>query len=298
MLQTNKDKLVKISVMGHIDSPVFPPVPWTPHFISRDGKPSLLPYVGGIVYNVRVGDPALGWAGEVIEPAASIRNKDPQAHRALKVFSSIGNQAVVMTGRARGAKGTVTGKSGRFADHVIIDFPPETLDNLGLGDSILVRACGLGLAIDGFPGLRVKNLSPELLEQMGVTAQNGRLQVPVVATLPPEMMGAGAGLDSDGGALQIQTGAPGALEQYGLTGLRLGDVIAIHDYEAFQAPGLMRGAMSIGVVCHCDSMRAGFGPGMTVILSARQDRSAANVIEPVRDLNANIARILKIGAYR
>jgi hypothetical protein len=298
MLSTNKDKLVKISVMGHIDSPNMPPVPWTPHFISRDGKPSLLPYVGGIVYNVRVGDPALGWAGEVIEPGVSIRNKDAQANRALKVYSSVGNEAVVMTGRGKGTKGVVIGKSGRFADHIIIDFPPAVLDNLGLGDSILVRACGVGLEIDGFPGLRIKNLAPEMLEQLGVTTKGGRVQVPVVATLPPEMMGAGAGLDSDGGALQIQTGAPGAAEKYGLTNLRLGDLVAVQDYEAFQAPGLMRGAVSIGVVCHCDSMRAGFGPGMTMILTARLDGGKTNVIEPVIDANANIARILKIGAFR
>lgn len=298
MLSTNKDRLVKISVMGHIDSPNLPPVPWTPHFVSRDGKPSLLPYVGGIVYNVRVGDPALGWAGEVIEPCVSIRNRDAQANRALKVFSAIGNEAVVMSGRGKGTRGVVTGKSGRFADHIIIDFPPASLDSLGLGDSILVRAWGLGLAIEGFPELRIKNLSPDLLEQMGIEVRDGRVRVPVVASLPPELMGAGAGLDSDGGALQIQTGAPGVLEKYGLAGLRLGDVIAIQDYEAFQAPGLMRGAVSIGVVCHCDSMRAGFGPGMTVIMTARRDRGGANLIEPVLDPQANIARILKIGAYR
>ena len=145
MIKTNKDKLVRISVMGQVDAPRFPPVPWNPHFITREGKPSLLPLNGGIVYNVRSGDPAMGWAAELIEPGVSIRAKDGAAHRALKVYASVGNEAVVMAGRSKGAKGTVTGKSGRFMDHVIIDFPPEALDDLAVGPDDRVP---VGLVVD------------------------------------------------------------------------------------------------------------------------------------------------------
>ena len=57
MLRTNIDKLVKISVMGEVSSPVFRR---SPYRISSDGKPVVLPSVGGITYNVRVGDTACG----------------------------------------------------------------------------------------------------------------------------------------------------------------------------------------------------------------------------------------------
>ena len=293
MLRTNKDKLVRISVMGQVDAPRFPTVPWTPHFITREGKPSLLPLNGGIVYNVRSGDPALGWAAELIEPGVSIRAKDSAAHRALKVYASVGNQAVVMAGRAKGAKGTVTGKSGRFMDHVIIDFAPEALEDLAVGDPILVKAFGRGAAIEGFPGIEVKNIDPDLLEKMGIAESDDRLQVPVVATLPAELMGAGAGLDSDGGCLQIQTGSPGVVENYALQDLRLGDVIAVEDYDCSYAPGYWRGAMSVGVVGHGDSVRTGFGPGMTMFMTG-----SSSEIMPIQGPRANVARLLGLGAYR
>lgn len=293
MLQTNKSRLVELSLVGEIDSPRCPGVPWTPHLISREGKPTLLPMVGGIVFNVSVGDPALGWAAEGIQPGVSIRNNNDMHHQALKVLSAIGNVAVVMSGMVKGSRGTVTGKSGRFADHVIIDFRSSVLNELAPGDRILIRALGRGLEIEGFPGVQVKNVSPALLEAMGVIASDGKLRTPVVATLPSELMGAGAGLDSDGGCLQIQTGSPEAVQRHGLEGMRLGDVIAIRDYDVTYSPCFMRGAMSIGVVCHGDSVRAGFGPGLTLIMTASHGE-----IEPVNNPKANIARVLSLGAYR
>jgi len=299
MVETNRHKLVKISVMGQVDAPRFPAVPWTPHFISREGQPTLLPLNGGIVYNVRIGDPAMGWAAELIEPGVSIRAREEAAHRALKVYACVGNEAVVMSGRAKGARGTVTGKSGRFMDHVIVDFAPGVLEDLAIGDAILVKAFGRGAAVEGFPGIEVKNLSPDLLEKMGITVSNNTLHVPVVATLPAELMGAGTGLDSDGGCLQIQTGSPGVVEAHGLQELRLGDIIAVKDYECRYAPGYLRGAMSIGIVGHGDSVRTGFGPGMTMIMTAPPTAMASgNKILPIQDTGANVARILELGTYR
>ena len=51
--------------------------------------------------------------------------------------------------------------------------------------------------------------------------------------------------------------------------------------------------MSIGIVGHGDSVRMGFGPGMTMIMTA-----LAGEIEPVNDPQSNIARVLEIGSYR
>ncbi len=57
MIKTNRDKIVKISVIGEVVSPV---VGDSVYKISADGEPVVLPGVGGITYNIRVGDVATG----------------------------------------------------------------------------------------------------------------------------------------------------------------------------------------------------------------------------------------------
>src|SRR5687768_9518235 len=132
----NRDRLITMSVMGVVISPSYPGIPAIPHQIDRDGRPRLLPSLGGIVFNVRTGDSVYGWAGDMIEPGVAIKAPDPAANQALNVFACVGNEAVVMTGGGKGAKGVVTGKSGRFAEHVIIDFEPKVLEQLAFGDKI------------------------------------------------------------------------------------------------------------------------------------------------------------------
>ena len=58
-LKTNRDKVVKWSVMGKIHHPV-----GGGYRITHDGIPMVLPATGGISYNVRIGDSAFGWAGD------------------------------------------------------------------------------------------------------------------------------------------------------------------------------------------------------------------------------------------
>ncbi|MEM3173454.1 MAG: DUF4438 domain-containing protein, partial [Candidatus Bathyarchaeia archaeon] len=84
MLRMNVDRLVKISVIGEVSSPVFRR---SPYRISYEGKPVVLPGVGGITYNVRVGDLAVGWAADHVEPGVSVRNKESDdANMALNVL--------------------------------------------------------------------------------------------------------------------------------------------------------------------------------------------------------------------
>ncbi len=50
---TNTDRLVKLSLQGEIKHPVTA----NPYYISKEGMASTLPAMGGITYNVKVGDP-------------------------------------------------------------------------------------------------------------------------------------------------------------------------------------------------------------------------------------------------
>src|SRR4030065_324470 len=172
MLRTNVDKLVKKSVRGEVASPI---VGRSVYNISAKGTPSVLPGVGGITYNLRVGDPACGWEADHVEPSVSVENKenDPRygqgANAAFNVLSCVGNDATVVSGDAKGAKGVVTGKHGGI-EHVLVDFPPETLEKLMLGDKILVKAFGVGLKLTDFPDVKVMSMDPAFFEALNPEA--------------------------------------------------------------------------------------------------------------------------------
>jgi hypothetical protein len=192
---------------------------------------------------------------------------------------------VVMSGNATGARGVVTGKSGRFAEHVIIHFPPEVLDQLAFGDKIVVHARGVGLAVNRFPGVFLKSLSPLLFDRMRLEENDGKLTVPVTAIVPPELMGAGAGLTSEGGAICIQSMDNAALARHGLDNLRLGDVVAITDYDSSYGHGYKKGSVSLGVVSATDSIRAGYGPGVTLLMTSPGGELDPLIVEGINIVN-------------
>jgi hypothetical protein len=289
VVKTNRDRLVMMSMMGQVTSPGYPAIPAVPHQIDRDGKPRLLPSLGGIVYNVKIGDPVFGWAGDNIEPGVAIKAPDAGANEALNVFACVGNEAVVMSGNAKGARGVVTGKSGRFAEHVILHFAPNVLDQLAFGDKIVVRACGVGMTIDDFPGITLKSLAPPLFERLGAEENDGKLTVPVRAVVPPELMGAGAGLTSDAGAICIQSMDRNALSKHGLDQLRLGDIVAIEDYDSAFLHGYRKGGVSLGVVSSTDSIKAGYGPGVTLLMT-----SPVGAIDPLPVEQINLSGLLDL----
>ncbi|MGQ0572280.1 MAG: DUF4438 family protein [Armatimonadota bacterium] len=289
MARVNEDRLIAISVAGDIVAPRMPALPAMPHVIGKDGQPVIVPPLGGIVYNVRVGDPAFGWVAENVHPGVSIKNREEGAHVALHTLACVGNEAVVMSGDAKGAQGTVTGKSGRWSEHVIIHFAPHSLERLAIGDRVLVKALGVGLRFNDASSVATKNLSPRLVAAWGVESRGGSLEVPVVAVVPPELMGAGSGLSSDGGVLDIQTGDGEMLKQSGLGALRLGDIVAFQDCDVTFNSGFHRGAVSVGVVSQGDSVRAGFGPGVTMLITSRD-----GAIRPVIRPQTNIAGLLHL----
>lgn len=293
MLRTNRDKLVELSVMGM----VAPPLRSSAYRIDRDGVPFVLPGTGGIAYNVKVGDPAFGWAGDHIEPgvstAAVIDKRSDPKNQAYNTFACIGNVATVVSGDAKGAKGIVTGTHGGI-EHVLIDFADEDLEKLCIDDKIQIRSVGQGLRLVDYPGIFVFNLDPDLLDKLGIEEVDGKLVVPVAAVVPAKFMGSGLGAASvASGDYDITTSDQEELKGLGLDQLRFGDLVALEDTDNRFGRSYRRGAVSIGVVVHSDCLIAGHGPGVTTIFTAIDGSLAYR-----EDKDANIGRILGIGRYR
>jgi hypothetical protein len=294
MLRTNVDKLVKISVVGEVASPF---VSRSVYNVSATGTPSILPGVGGITYNLRVGDHACGWEADHVEPCVSAENKenDPRngqrANTAFNVLSCVGNEAIVATGDAKGSKGVVTGKHGGI-EHVLIDFQPEILEKLMLGDKILVKAFGLGLKLIDFADVKVMNMDPCFLEALAPQPNGEKLEVPVTHMIPAAIMGSGLGANqTQSGDYDIQLFDENVIEQYGLDDLRLGDLVAIIDSDHSFGRIYRQGAISVGVVVHTNCVTAGHGPGVTTLMT-----SPSGEIVPKIDAKANIAYLLKLRA--
>ncbi|SDX60278.1 protein of unknown function [Roseicitreum antarcticum] len=267
-ITTNAADLVSVSILGQVANPSLSGLPAEPYRLDADGRAFLWPTFGGIVYNVSVGDSAFGWSGDCIHPGVSILHPDANKNRGLNVFACVGNTAMVVTGAAKGATGTVTGKSGRFSDQVIVHFDEETRRKLAVDDRITLRSEGVGLSVAECPDVAFKSLSPTLFDKLPKKLESGVLNIGVVAIVPPHMVGAGAGLTSEGGSLHMQSTDRAELAAHGLDKLRLGDVIAIADTDSRYNHGYLRGAMSIGIIGQTDGPRAGYGPGMTVVMTA------------------------------
>lgn len=291
MLRTNKDKLVKLSVAGEIASPIYGR---SPYRITANGEPVVLPSIGGITYNVRVGDPVCGWQADHVEPGVSIQNKEKEdvysgANRALNVLACIGNEAIVISGDAKGAKGTVTGKHGGI-EHVIVDFPWETLEKLVIGDKILIKSYGLGLRLLDFPDIKVMNLDPHFLEALNPQPIGDKLEIPVTHEIPAFLMGSGLGANQAySGDYDIQLFDENTVKTYGLGNLRLGDLVAITDADSTYGRLYRKGAVTVGIIVHCDSVVSGHGPGVTTLFTSRTGKIKLRI-----DPNANIAKILKL----
>ena len=288
VLKTNKDNLITTAVQG-----VVQPTSTHGYWTTYDGKPKLSLGMASINYTVSLGDSAYGWANaDHVEPDVTIQGRDKErpSQCALAILACIGNEAKVISGEGEGVKGIYIGRHGGSDD--LVWFPKNVLEKLTLNDKIQVKSQGVGLRIEGFEEVRVNMLSPELLENMGITIKKGQLVVPVVMEVPGHIMGSGLGysfievLDYD-----IQTTCPETVEEYGLKKIKLGDLVAIRDHYDYYGTGRYEGAVTIAVCIHGWSDSAGHGPGMNPILSALPGRIKTKI-----DPNANIAYYLGIRA--
>jgi len=282
-MQLNTDKLVMLSVIGEIASPV------TPHgiyVINTEGIPEVVPAVGGITYNLRIGDRCVGLKADHVEPAVSIKslkNNTGYGNHSLTLFSCIGNEAKVVTGEGKGEKGVVTGKHGGI-EHVHVDFPPEVMEKLVIGDKIQIKSFGLGLEINKFPHIKVMNVDPGLFTRLKIKLSGKKLEIPVTHLIPAYIMGGGFGsTQAYTGDQDIQIFDRETREKYNLDTLRFGDIVAVMDADHTYGRMYKKGAVSIGVVIHGDCLGAGHGPGVTTILT-----SAKGSIVPVIDKDVNL----------
>jgi len=292
MLRTNAEKLVKISVMGEVSSPIFGR---SAYRITADGKPVVLPGVGGITYNIRVGDLATGWMADHVEPGVSVKNMERSdrfpsgANVALNILACVGNEARVVSGDAKGAKGVVTGKHGGI-EHVLVDFPPEIMEKLLIGDKILIKAFGVGLQLLDYPDIKVMNLDPDFLKAIDPQPNGDKLEIPVTHIIPAAIMGSGLGADQTySGDYDIQLFDESIVKEYGLEDLRLGDLVAIRDADHSYGRIYREGAVSVGIVVHSDCVISGHGPGVTTLFTSSNGK-----IIPRIDSDANIAKLLKL----
>lgn len=283
----NRPELVVTAVSGEAAAPQLSKGLYD---VSHEGEALIVPSVGGINLNVRVGDGAFAFIGDHLEPAVSIRNPDEKGNESLNVLACVGNEAVVVSGDAKGARGRVTGKHGGI-EHVMVDFTPEVMRKMALGDKIQIWACGLGLRLEDAPGVKVFNADPDLLEHWGVEiGADGRVRVRVARIVPAAVMGSGLGRSTVvRGDYDIQTFDDVMAEKYGLRDLRLGDIVAIVDADHSYGRIYRTGAVSVGVVVHGRSYVAGHGPGVTSLLT-----SADGAIDTVIDSGANLASILHL----
>lgn len=286
-MRTNKEHVVKQSVQGAIHHPC---MKGDGYWVSHDGFGRICVSTGGIVYNYKIGDGCMGIPGDHIEPGVSLKNSDDRENTALQVLACVGNQATIISGDAKGKQGIVTGKHGGV-DHVMIYFDEDTLDCLNVNDRIAIKACGLGLQLLDHPEVLVMNIDPDLFLKLSIKElEDGSLEIPVACIVPAHLMGAGLGSTTMmGGDYDIMTQDKEAVKTYGLDHLRFGDLVFIEDHDNVNGPHYRKHAGSVGIVAHSDSFTSGHGPGLTIILTAK-DRK----LKPRLDPHANLADILAI----
>lgn len=283
-LQWNMDELVEMAVAGHVSQPTMRRngyVHWP------DGRAAILPGMSGIAYNARVGDRAFGWAGDHVEPGVSIANPSEKEDFALHYLTCIGNEATVMSGLAKGATGVVTGEHARL----LVDFAPEVLEDLMIGDAVQIRAVGRGIRLADWPGIEFKKTSPRLARGYGLRAENGQLICPVAMELPARIMGSGAELNAEFVDQDLMSGDRTLMAELGIDQMRLGDLIAIRDVDHRFGRSYSKGMVAICLCIHGDSVMTGHGPGILTLITGPAEKLGFE-ISPT----ANIAAFCKIGA--
>jgi hypothetical protein len=135
--------------------------------------------------------------------------------------------------------------------------------------------------------VELKKMSPRLLHAMNITEQGGRLQVPVAMELPIRIMGSGAELNAEYVDQDLMSGDRALMAELGIDQMRLGDLIAIRHADHHFGRSYRKGAVSIALCIHGDSVMTGHGPGILTLMTTR-----GGEIDFTIDPAANIATYL------
>ncbi len=236
-----------------------------PYRIDAEGRPYVPVGDGGVVLGVRLGDSVFGVDADHAAPGVCLVHPDPAARHALTAYACVGNDVVVRTGAAAGARGRVIGKRGE-AGRVIVGMAQEDLARLRPGDGLSIRAHGQGASL-GVPGVELLNLDPRLLGHLPLLVGAANVTATVHGVVPSRLAGNGLGRPAQMWDLDVQV----TPSTPGLAGLRLGDLVALDDIDVRHNMGYRRGWRTLGVVVHGDSPLPGHGPGVTPVLSGPAD---------------------------
>ncbi len=281
-LRWNFDDLVEMAVTGQVSQPALR----RGGYVHRpDGVGLVLPGMSGIMYSARVGDRAFGWAADHVEPGVSIANPDERSDFALHYLTCIGNEAEVVTGLAQGAKGVVTGEHARL----LVDFTPEVLEELTVGDTIQIRTRGRGLRLESHPAIEFKKTSPALALALGLRSEAGRVSCPVAMELPARTMGSGAELNAEFVDQDLMSGDRALMAELGIDRMRLGDLVGIRDVDHRFGRSYRKGWVAVCLCIHGDSVMTGHGPGILTLIAG-----PAELLDFHLEPAANLAKALGI----
>jgi hypothetical protein len=266
--------MTRVNLVGYVEHPVLGA---SPYRVDRDGVSFVPVGDGGIVLGLELGDSVFKLAADHAAPGACLLHPDAAARQALAAFACIGNRAVVRTGAAAGATGSVLGKRGEEG-RVIVGFRPEELAVMRPSDEVLVQASGQGWRPAGIPpGVAVMNLDPAAFAALPVqvSPDGSTVTAAVRCVLPGKLAGNGIGRPAASWDLDLQltssdVPAHGVMADGGAAALPdvlLGDMVALTDIDARYNMGYRRGWLTVGVVVHGASPLPGHGPGITPILT-------------------------------
>ena len=138
--------------------------------------------------------------------------------------------------------------------------------------------------------IKLKKCSPELIDALPIECiDDFKIRVPVTMELPIKAMGSGAELNSEYVDQDLMTGDRKLMAELGLDQMRLGDLVAIRNADHRFGRSYRKGAVSIALCIHGDSIMTGHGPGILTLMTCEE-----NAIEWQIDKNANIANYLNI----
>jgi hypothetical protein len=249
---------VAVNLLGYAEHPESGDSPFR---ISASGRPYVPAGDGGIVLGLQLGESAFGRDADHAAPGACLVHPDQAARHALTIYSCIGNQVSVRTGRAAGARGLVIGKRGEQG-RVLAYFGQEDLARMRPADQVTVRAFGQGWRPPGFPPeITVLNLDPAALARLPVSlgADGTSVTAGVRLLAPSKVAGNGIGRPAVGWDLDLQLSAS--------DDVLLGDLVAVSDLDARYNMGFRRGWLTVGLIVHGGSPQPGHGPGLTPILT-------------------------------